>query len=131
MRSADLQVGPTLYGSHRTTQSPRRCAVAHRDRAHRRDDGVVFRFHSSRRVRETPAWTDRRARLEPGNSSWRARDRRCVGADLDLRALGQHALRCGDRRAPGPVVTGIFFFVFIALSLGVTYVAALRTRSAD
>ena len=28
-------------------------------------------------------------------------------------------------------MTGIFFFIFIALSLGVTYVAARRTRSAD
>jgi len=28
-------------------------------------------------------------------------------------------------------VTGIFFFIFIVLSLGVTYVAARRTRSAD
>ena len=28
-------------------------------------------------------------------------------------------------------MTGVFFFIFIALSLGVTYVAARRTRSAD
>jgi cation/acetate symporter len=28
-------------------------------------------------------------------------------------------------------VTGVFFFLFIALSLGITYVAARRTRSAD
>ena len=31
----------------------------------------------------------------------------------------------------GPHVTGVFFFIFIALSFGVTYVAARRTRSAD
>ena len=68
---------------------------------------------------------------EPRHSPRRARHHRRVGADLDLRALGQHALRRGDRRAPGPHVTGVFFFIFIALSLGVTYVAARRTRSAD
>ena len=74
---------------------------------------------------------DRRARPEPRHSPRRARHHRGVGADLDLRAVGQHALRRGDRRAPGPHVTGVFFFIFIALSLGVTYVAARRTRSAD
>ena len=69
--------------------------------------------------------------LSLGHSPRRAGHHRGVGADLDLRAVGQHALRRGDRRASGANVTGVFFFIFIALSLGVTYVAARRTRSAD
>ena len=43
----------------------------------------------------------RRSRPEPRHSPRRARHRRGVGAHLDLRALGQQALRRGDRGAPG------------------------------
>jgi cation/acetate symporter len=45
--------------------------------------------------------------------------------------MGQHELRRADQGAQGPDVTIVFFFIFIAFSLGITYVAARRTRSAS
>jgi len=40
--------------------------------------------------------------------------------------MGQRALRRAHRGAEGPRVTIVFFFIFIAFSLGITYVAEAR-----
>ena len=79
-------------------------------------------------------------RPQPRHPARRARDRAGLGADLDLRALGQHALRRASLAGPEAMTSALgepnviaiaFFWLFIALSLGITFWAARRTRTAD
>ena len=74
-----------------------------------------------------------------------ARDPRDLGADLDLRALGEPRLRARARAAeevghadrgvrPGrgrTRVAIVFFLVFVAIALGITWWAARRTRTTE
>ena len=84
----------------RSLEAAGRRTMAHRHLADRGDDAVLLRVHPARRLRQAAARQPRRSRAEPRHSPRRVRHRRGVGADLDLRALGQQALRHGDRDAP-------------------------------
>ena len=84
-----------------------------------------------------------RARAEPRHPARGARDRLRLGAHLDLRALGEQPLRrdraprCGsraDEQRPrrDPTSSAIFFFfLFVAVTLAITFWAARRTRSTE
>ena len=83
--------------------------------------------------------TASRAGPEPGHAARRARHPRRLGADVDLHALGEHALRRARcERLRGSMTSALgepnaiaiaFFLLFIVLSLGITVWAVARRRA--
>ena len=93
--SWELAVGSWEFFYADTLDSGSRlgCALAHRGHAHHRDDGGLLRIHPPRRLQQAAAGHDRDSRPEPGDAARRARDRRRLGADVDLHLVGQRPLR--------------------------------------
>src|SRR5438093_981127 len=122
--------------------------MAHRAVAHRGHDRGLLRVHRAHRVRPRAARHARRAGAHPRHAPRRLGDRGLVAPHLGVRPMGQHALRRQARRdrraraaammqAPATSIgatntTAIVFFVlFIAITLGITYWAARRTQTTE
>src|SRR5688500_9578937 len=131
--------------------------MARGDRAHDRHGVHLFRLHRAHRVQQAVAGAQGHRGVEPRHPPRRARHRCVLAAHVGVRALGERALRhrTGRHRAlgsRGPVMMAfasvlqaapqtrigqpntiamVFFFVFIAITVGITYWAARRTRTTE
>ena len=108
---------------------------------------ALLRLHRRGRLRAAAARHAHRARSEPRHPARRPGHRRVLAAHLGLRPLGEHPLRSRAAGASGasggtlmPATTAIgepsaiamaFFFLFIAITLGITWWAARRTRTTE